>query len=374
MLIALPLVLVTTLWVLAGLWALVRSLRLARAPVASPLPGITVLKPLCGRDPSLEENLATFFAQDYPAFELVFGVQDPDDPALEVVERLRARHPEVTCRVLRQGSSGAKNPKVQNLMGMTAVASHDLCLISDSNVSAPPTYLRELAAAIADPAVGLVTNVFAGVGEESLGAALENVQLNGFVASGTTLPNAMGNAAVVGKSMLFRRSVLERLGGLQSVAHVLAEDYVLGKMFQHAGYAVVVGPTVLRCHNGQQSLSRFFDRQKRWGMLRLRLSPLAHVLEPLASPFVMLPVAWIALGPWALAWSLSLLLLRDLGGWWLLRGRDRLYLPLLLGGLRDLTMLAAWIAVPFVKYVTWRGTRMRVGTGTLVFAPDRPEP
>ena len=265
----------------------------------------------------------------------------------------------------------ANDIKVQNLLGMLPHATHDLLLISDSNVRAPRHYLRELVALHAGKDVGMVTNLFAGTGERSLGAALENVQLNGFVAAGSALPTLSGDAAVIGKSTLFSRAALEGLGGMSRLSCVLAEDFVLGKMFQNAGQRVLIAPTVLESPNRHRSLRAVFSRHLRWSMLRWRLRPAAALLEPLTSPLLMLPFAHFVFGHFAWLWLVALLAVRDLGGWVLLRGWGRAWIPVLLGPARELAAPFAWLIGTFKRHVSWRGQRLRLSSGTLLYA-ERP--
>lgn len=342
-----------------------------RAGRALDLPPVTILKPLCGKDAGLADNLASFFRQDHPNFELVFGVQRHDDPAIGVVNELAERYPEVSVKLVVHPGGTAINPKVDNLLGMLPHAAHDLVLISDSNVRAPAHYVSEMVETLlADPKNGLVTNLFAGTGEDSLGSALENVQLNGFCAAGSALPTLLGDALIVGKSMLFSQRVFEELGGFRRVADVLAEDYVMGKLFQHGGYRVRIAPTVLDNVTRGMTLRGFVQRQQRWAMLRSRLRPAAQIMEPLTSPLAVLPLAWWWMGPAAaITWTLALLALRDVGGWVALRGFRNAWLPALLSPLRELFMLFVWARAPLKRHVTWRGHKVRLGAGTLVFVP-----
>jgi ceramide glucosyltransferase len=364
--------LVTTcsLWNLAGCVAIARATR--RSPeIKAKLRPVSVLKPLAGADEDLYQNLRSFFEQDLPEFQLVFGVTDANDPALPIVARLQREFPHVPCSTVVHEGGPALNPKVQNLLGMLPHARHDLLLISDSNVRAPRHYLRELVALHAGKDVGMVTNLFAGTGERSLGAALENVQLNGFVAAGSALPTLSGDAAVIGKSTLFSRAALEGLGGLSRLSSVLAEDFVLGKTFQNAGQRVLIAPTVLESPNRDRTLRAVFSRHLRWSMLRWRLRPAAALLEPLTSPLLMLPFAYLALGQFAWLWLMAVLAVRDLGGWVLLRGWGRAWIPLLLGPVRELVAPFTWLIGTFKRHVSWRGQRLRLASGTLLYA-ERP--
>jgi ceramide glucosyltransferase len=323
-------------------------------------------------DADLENNLASFFEQDHPRYELIFGVEDPGDPALQVVDRLRARFPSVACRVIVSGieskTRAAANAKVRNLQAMLPNADFDLVLTSDSNVRVPRHYVREMAAVFAgDPRAGMVTSIFAGIGEDTFGAALESVQLNGFCAAGATLPTMFGDAAVVGKSMLFSRARFEKLGGFAPVLHLLAEDFLMGKMFQHAGLKVLIGPTVVCNVTRGLSLRAFWARHLRWAMIRWRLRPFGALAEPLVNPLALLPLALLALGTTgAMIWLIALWFVRDVLGWIVLRGPRRAWLGVL-APIRDLSALALWLLASWKRHIRWRGNRVRVGTGTMLF-------
>ncbi|MFO0760485.1 MAG: glycosyltransferase [Byssovorax sp.] len=357
----------STAWTVLGTLAVARVTERRRGPWPPP-PPVSVLKPLCGADPGLEANLATFFEQDHPACELLFGVERADDPAVAVVERLLARYPHKDARLVVHAAPRGHNPKVKNLRGLIDLAKHDLVLISDSNIRAPRHYVAEAASIFAsDPQIGLVTHLFAGHGERSLGAKVECVELTGFVAAGAALPTVLGDGVVVGKSMLFSRSDLARLGGLGRVADVLAEDFVIGKMFEQAGRRVAIAPTVLSNVLGEMRLATVFDRHLRWSMLRIRLRPLGFLLEPLTCPLALALLAAPLFGAaHALAWLASMYLVRDVWAWLRLRGPARLWIPMAMGPLRDALALAVWIATPWKRHVSWRGHRLRVGRGTVL--------
>ena len=361
-----------SLWNIAGCLAIARATRRSSGPEPQAAP-VSVLKPLSGADDDLYHNLRSFFEQDQREFELVFGVTNADDPALRVVARLQREFPNVRSVIAVHEGGAALNPKVRNLLGMLPHASHDLLLISDSNVRAPKHYVRELATLHATQQAGVVTNLFAGISERTLGAALENVQLNGFVAAGSALPTLSGDAAVIGKSTLFSRAALERLGGLSRLSCVLAEDFVLGKMFESAGQRVVIAPTVLESPNRELTLRAAFARHLRWSMLRWRLRPAIALLEPLTSPLLMLPFALSAFGHFAWLWLSVLLAVRDLGGWVLLRGWGQAWIPIVLGPLRELAAPCAWLIGMFKRHVTWRGQRLRLSSGTLLYAETSAE-
>lgn len=360
----------SSMWAVLGLVAVRWTIK--RPHVMSHLdqPGISVLKPLCGADPALSENLQSFFEQDYANMELLFGVVDARDPAIPIAEGMCRRYPHVRARIIVHAGGRALNPKVANLVGLLPEATHDLLLVSDSNIRAPRDYLATAAATfMASPDTGLVTNLCAGADERSLGAALQNIQLNGVAAAGVALPTVVGDALVIGKSMLMSRAQFDALGGFARVSDILAEDFVIGKMVQYAGLSVRIAPTVLLNVTQGMSVTAFVARELRWATLRKRLRPWARWLELVASPFAMIPFAWIAMGPTsAIAWSLGVLWIRDVGGWLLLRGSRRAWIPLFCSPLREASMLAVWVAATFKQHIAWRGHRVRVGAGTIAFA------
>lgn len=365
-------VVVCTAWTLLGA-ASVLAVTRRRSVAAARTPPLTVLKPLCGADPSLEANLESFFSQEYPSYEVVLGVESADDPAARVAGRVIARHPERRGRLVVHSIGRGTNPKIRNLRGMLEGVTNDLVVVSDSNVRAPGCYLRELVDEYysgGEPA-GLVTNLVHGEGEGGLGGALECLQLEGFCAAGIAGPSLVGEALVMGKSMLFSKRVFDELGGFESLSNVLAEDYVMGKMFQHAGYRVRVARTVIANVITGATVRSFFERQLRWSMLRCRLRPLAYLFEPVTSPMAMLPFAVVLLGPWAVLWAGLLLLVRDLLQPLALRGRRARVGAFLASPARELLAVWAWACAPFHRHIAWRGHRIRLSSGSLAYVSAR---
>ena len=183
---------------------------------------ISVLKPLCGADDSLESNLETFFNQRYSDYELVFGVEQRSDPAVAVARRLISRYPHIHARVVIHGRLGL-NPKVANLRGILATGTHDLVVVSDSNIAVTPDYLSQLArrfttALPGHPEPGLVTNLFAGAGARTLGSLFESVHLIGTIAG--------GGAASVGERLLCARLLAFMVKNEECAAVVVAATAV----------------------------------------------------------------------------------------------------------------------------------------------------
>lgn len=251
--------------------------------VSSFLPPVSVLKPLNGIDGHLYENLLSFVNQDYPEYEIVIGLQSADDPAIELVGKLKKEFPDKKIKYIVSDLPLGYNPKVNNLYAMMPLAEYDHMVISDSNVMVREDYLRENVKYFKDPKVGLVTNLIKGVGGESLGALFENLHLNSFIIGNVSLLDFAEREIVVGKSIFFRKSEFDRLGGIWELRNYLAEDYLMGKMYKKNGYKVVVSSQMISTTNHLWTFKRFVNRHTRWAQLRWNLNKPAYIAEMLTN-------------------------------------------------------------------------------------------
>jgi ceramide glucosyltransferase len=355
-----------------------RVLRFRPGAEYSRTPPVSVLKPLKGADSDLADNLRTFFLLTYPSYELVFGTADPHDPSLEVARRVAAEHPHVTSRFVVSEREVGLNPKVNNLANMAERARYELLLISDSNVAVPSDYLQVMVGELHRPGVGLVTSPIRGIGESGLGGVLERCQLNTFVMGGVAAVSLLfRRACSVGKSMLVRRSDLERIGGFRELGRYLAEDQVTGEAIERLGLRAVVAPQPVDNVLGNVTLRGFFARHLRWARIRRHTSSAGYALELLTNP-VLPALALVAVDPGSQSFALlaGTVLLLSIAGyaaeWMLGVSASPLWYPPLVF-VRGVVAAVLWPVALLSSGVKWRGHRFRIGRHTLL-RPDPREP
>ncbi len=363
-----------------------------RIPTQGSTPPISILKPLKGVDDGLYLNLVSFAQLDYPEYEVILGAEDAGDPSLDVARRVQREFPAARITVMQCRGYRGKNPKVRSLQSLAAKAQYRHWLISDSNVRVDSSWLRDTAAEMSDTRVALVTNPIAPMPSdvESLGALFENLHLGSFVLGAIALPRVLADrACVIGKSMLLDSRALHAVGGLRSVRNLLAEDYLLGRKFELAGYRVALSPHPVQTVNESWTLERFCNRHIRWGQMRRRISLAAYLGEPLLNP---IPLILVALGfrvaallsqdsidaagsPWAraIATSLGAIAIKCALDMSLLRRLRKTPLSLFDSAwipLKDILIAAIWPVAAVRRTLDWRGNPLRIGRASRLFAMD----
>ena len=354
-----------------GMWATRRHLERPLPPAPSQLPALTLLKPIKGLEEELEANLLSFFQQRYPApLQLVFASTDKDDPGMALARRLSAQYPQSDCAFIHSNPRYGRNPKVSNLQGALLAAKHDLVLQTDANVRIAPDYLARFAGEYVGSRSAMLGSLVVGVGERSLGAALDNLQLTAFTSPGCCIAKELANIqCVIGKSMMFRRSDLDRVGGLESVKDVLAEDFVLAQRFQEAGLDVRLSSQTVSNVNVDAPLTSFLSRHSRWLKMRAVVSVPGLLADLLSNPTLFAVLAWGAAGfqPRLLAICLAVIAYK---GYWdtallnRLRGHPLRRHTWTASLLRDLILPVLWVYALFSRSVVWRGERLQLHAGS----------
>jgi ceramide glucosyltransferase len=340
----------------------------------SSTPPVSLLKPLCGLDRELEENLRSFCLQDYPSYEILFSVREESDPAVAVVKRLMNGFPTVPMRLLTLGPPRHLNAKVHGLEAMMEAAAHDVLVITDSDVRVTPDYLRSVVAPLADaqvgPKAGMVTCISRGVAGKSVWSRLEALSMNThFIPGVLTAWVLLGMQFSLGPTMVIRKRTVEELGGFGALGDYLADDFVLGERVAASGKKVVLAgnvPDHLACN---ESRSDSLRHRLRWERSSRRSRPAGYVGQVFMHTFPLALLAW-AVAPAGnsmgialvvtslaarglLAWATCWGVLRDRDfrrDWWLLPAQD-------------LLSFAIWCWAFFGREIEWRGARFRVLRG-----------
>ncbi|MGH7103083.1 MAG: bacteriohopanetetrol glucosamine biosynthesis glycosyltransferase HpnI [Acetobacteraceae bacterium] len=367
--------------VLTG-WFLVR--RFARHGRKGPgrRPPISVLKPLAGAEPELEEALASLCRQDYPEFQVVLGAADPSDPALAIARRVAARFPLTDITIVSGGVSGASAPtanrKIGNLIAMLPAARHDLLVIADADVHAPQGYLEALAAALEAPSTGLATTLYWGrPGVAGWPARFGASQITHGFLPDALIGRALGREDALGATLALSRATLKRAGGLAPLAAELADDAVLGRRVASLGLAVRLAATVPATTVSERSFGALFRHELRWARTIRGLAPFGFAFSALRYPlaFALAAVALSGLALWSAALFFAAWAARAAAA----RGIDRTLglapvLPVWLIPLRDWFSLSVLLASFAGRRVEWRGLVLspgRPGGGSLSHAPER---
>ena len=344
--------------------------RSSPTPMPDRAPRVSILKPLAGSDDELDGNLASFASLDYPDYEILLGVASRTDGALPAAKRFVAAHPD-RARLVFTDPENAVNPKVAQLIDLDRKSTGEVVVISDSNVRVEPSYLWSLVRELEAPGVGLVTSVFVGSGEQTIGAALENLQLCAVTAPGIVATNLVTRWKVtIGKSMAMRRRDLVQLGGFGRFGGLLAEDQALGFSALEAGLGVRTSLDVVHNRNTGCSVRRTVERHTRWSKLRRSLHPTGYLFEPLLSPLVVATVvAMVAQSQLALAVAGIVAVLQTavaLGVAALLRGEPLAlrYAPLEI--VRTYLQLLFWARALVSMRIQWRGHPFLLKPGSVI--------
>src|SRR5665213_2061707 len=327
---------------------------------------ISILKPLAGLDADLESNLRTFFEQDYPSYEILFAVREPDDPAVPVVEKLRQEYPNVPSRLLITGEPPYPNAKVFSLDRMLHASAHDVLVMSDSDIRVTPALLSTIAAEFQDPKLGVATCPYRAVAGGSLEktsfwSRLEAIGMNTDFLAGILVARMLeGMRFAVGPTIAARRRALESIGGFDRLKDYLAEDFVMGKLAVEAGHGVSLSSYVIEHHIGTSPDFRHNAAHRlRWtrSTRRSRQAGYLGQLFTMPVPLAVLVTIWNPLWWPVLPVTLAI---RGVAARTVAELVLHVRLNWLLLPLEDIAGFCFWIAGFFGNTITWRGRRYRL--------------
>jgi ceramide glucosyltransferase len=338
--------------------------RRRKLPPAAFTPPVSLLKPLHGSEPDLESHLQSFFEQEYPKYEIIFCARSEQDAGLELARRVAARYPAIRSKFVCSGSAPYANAKVWSMERMQSVAAYRFFVISDSDVSVTPEYLRAVMAPFADERVGMVTCLYRGVADSSVWSQLEAVGMSVEMSAGVLVAEMLeGMKFALGPTMVVRRDSLDEAGGFRAIGPYHADDFMLGNRISATGHRVVLSTHTIEHHVLNSSFLPSVLHQIRW-MQSTRFSrPKGHFGTALtfSMPYGLL-AAGVALGfhrpllgallflwSWASRVALGALVGR------LVVAEPRLLHSALLYPLRDLLGFCYWVASYVSNQVKWRG-------------------
>jgi ceramide glucosyltransferase len=343
-----------------------RFARRARPPCAAGAP-VTVLKPVCGEEPLLYENLRSFCDQDYPRFEVVFGVRDPGDPAIAVVERVMRDFPDLDLQLVVDDRVYGGNRKVSNLANIYHAAKYGVLVIADSDIRVGPGYLAAVTAPLSDLSVGVVTCLYAGRSTSGLWSTLGAMSINEWFIPSVLVAQAGSMAPFCfGSTVALHRHVLDEIGGFPALAGHLADDYVLGRLVAARGRRIALSPYVVEAIVAEPSLRSLWQHELRWARTVRSVQPLGYSLS-FVTYAIPIAVLHLVLSPSRLVGGLVLaaaVVLR-------LAAHDaaRRALGTSVGKVawlvpvRDGLSFAVWAVGFFCQAVHWRGQEIAVGRG-----------
>lgn len=325
-------------------------------------PPASILKPIRGLDPQFYACLRSHAAQDYPEFEILFAVRDPNDPAAADVRRLTAEFPRRRIELFVTDVDLGPNEKVNSLERLRRECRHDVLVIDDSDILVGPDYLRRVVAPLSDPGVGLVTCLYRGVPGGGLPSLLEALWIATDFQPSVLVARMLGIRFALGATMAVRRQQLDEVGGFAALAEFLADDYQLGKRLGDRGYEIAVSDTVVETMLPRQNWRTAWRHRLRWARtLRVcRPAGYAGMLVTFAIPIsaaalVVAPSTWPGVAV-CLVFRLGAALAVGLA-----RLRDPVVLRYFwLMPLTDLLTFALWLGSFLRRQIDWRAARFQL--------------
>ncbi|HWR35246.1 MAG TPA: bacteriohopanetetrol glucosamine biosynthesis glycosyltransferase HpnI [Clostridia bacterium] len=377
----------STVYLLMVIAAALRYRRIASAAQAAldaiprtEYPRVAVLKPVHGLEPRMEENLESFFLQNYPDFEIIFGTRSAEDPALKIVEKLRRRYPNIPVSIVFSGHPTWPNAKVFSLDRMISECRKDYFVISDSDILVKPEFLRSVVTPLLDRRNGLVTCLYEGVPAPDFWSRLEALGMSVELPSGVMIADMMeGMKFALGAVMVVRRDALNKIGGIKNTADYYSDDFVLGNLVEAAGFNVVLSHHQVGHVLTAQSLRQTFATQLRWMQSTRYSRPKGHFGTGLtfATPFGVLglivagALGWWPLGIGLCAWSYLNRVIQAMAVGSGVIGDKRARLGSLVYPLRDFLGFFLWAGsyIGGSRFV-WRGESYRFTNGGRI-VPER---
>lgn len=340
-------------------------------PLPDP-PPVSILKPLKGTDPEMYESFRSHLIQDYPQYEILFGISAVNDPAAELVERLKREFPQRAIKLVLCERELGVNGKVSTLAQLAAAAKYDFMLVNDSDIRVAPDYLRTVIAELHLPNTGLVTCLYRGVPANTIASRLESLSIGTDFVPGVLVAKQIegGLHFGLGSTLALRRNDLEAIGGFAAIADYLADDYELGKRIAERGLTVSLSRSIVETFLPAYGFSGFLSHQLRWARTIRASRPggYAGLLLTYTLPWGALCLALGRGAAWAWTLFAAAVLLRIsaalASGVHVLRDGE-VVRSLWLLPIRDFLAPLVWLAGMFGRRIVWRGEEFELDKGKL---------
>lgn len=339
-------------------------------------PSVSILEPVRNIDDDVEKNIESLFLLDYPHFEILFGVDTDEDPIIDIIDKLRAKYPEIESRIIVTGHSSVENPKIYKLALMESAAVGDLFWVCDSNIRVETDTLQRLVNEYSTNNSKIIFSPVRATGSSSFGSIIENSYFNLFLSGSViTAWKLFKKQIVVGKSMLIEKETLNHFGGFGYFKDYLAEDYMMGETYTESKFPISTNCTWVTNFSRDTSIKDFYYRMERWAKLRFRLEFHFYLLEIVLNPIILALFFAAGMGGTkgfiVLASTLLLKISLEYANFLFLNPGDSkkfrvlLLLPFAIL-VKDIILFVVYLAPFFSSTVNWRGGKISIGKKTLI--------
>lgn len=338
-------------------------------------PRVSILKPMKNLVDDLAENLESYFTLNYPNYEIIFGVDALSDAVVPLIRALQNRFPDIPVHILATGHSDEENPKIFKLSRMEPASRGELLWVTDANTRVAADTLNRLVREYGRSGAHVVFSPIRGTGSRSLGSLMENMSLSLFTSGNIiTAWKVFKQQIIVGKSMFIEKAALRCFGGFSYFSEYLAEDFMIGEVFENGGFKLSSDFTWIDNVNRTTTVKSFFQRMARWAKLRLRLKPLFYVMEICLNPIILsltLPLVFRGIGIWTMGgvWLFKIML--EYANYLVVAREDKeplknlLVLPLAVV-LKDFILFVVYLVPFFSRTVVWSGGNVSIGRQTMI--------
>jgi len=346
------------------------SRKMLNPPAAdASLPAVSVIKPVHGLEPQLRENIESFFRQDYPSYEILFGADRDDDAALEIVREVSARYPNVPSRIIAHGVPPWPNPQTYSLHCLAREAKHGVTVASDSDVEVAGNYLREVVTPLLKPGVAMTTCLYRGKNVGDFWSNQTAMLMSVEEPAGVLVANLLeGMKFGLGPTIAVRREALEEVGGYEKFYDYSANDFILGNLIAKAGHTVVLSGHVIDHIVNQSTFKKMWQNQLRWRVTERYCRPKGYLGMGLifAMPFGILGLlaggllGHRVLGGALLAWAVINRLIEAFAVGWVALGDRALLRKIWLYPVRDFLGFVVWCRSFTGTNIAWRSSKFEL--------------